>query len=163
MPIQTPQPPSGCNSAWPINAIDKFVLARLEAERIEPSPMADRATLILRVSLDLTGLPPTPQEVENFLADQRPDAYERLVDRLLDSPHYGEKWARYWLDLAHYADSDGYEKDLERPWAWRYRQWVIDALNRDLPYDEFTIEQLAGDLLPNRNLNTLVATGFNRN
>jgi hypothetical protein len=101
--------------------------------------------------------------VDAFLKDSRPDAYERLVDRLLDSPHYGEKWARYWLDLARYADSDGYEKDRSRPWAWRYRQWVIDALNRDLPYDQFTIQQLAGDLLPDRNMDTLVATGFNRN
>ena len=97
------------------------------------------------------------------MRDNRPDAYERLVDRLLDSPHYGEKWARYWLDLARYADSDGYEKDRTRPWAWRYRQWVIEAFNRDLPFDEFTIEQLAGDLLPKRTTDTLVATGFNRN
>ena len=130
---------------------------------IAPSPEAGKTTLLRRVSLDLTGLPPTPEEVATFSRDTRPDAYERLVDRLLDSPHYGEKWARYWLDLARYADSDGYEKDLSRPWAWRYRQWVIDALNRDMPFDEFTIEQIAGDLLPNRNLDTLVATGFNRN
>ncbi len=101
--------------------------------------------------------------MQAFLDDNRPDAYEHLVDRLLDSPHYGEKWARYWLDLARYADSDGYEKDRSRPWAWRYRQWVIEAFNRDMPYDEFTIEQLAGDLLPNRTTDTLVATGFNRN
>ena len=106
---------------------------------------------------------PLPKRFASILSDNRPDAYERLVDRLLDSPHYGEKWARYWLDLARYADSDGYEKDRTRPWAWRYRQWVIEALNRDMPFDEFTIEQLAGDLLPNRNLDTLVATGFNRN
>jgi hypothetical protein len=106
---------------------------------------------------------PTPQESAAFLADSRPDAYERAVDRLLDSPHYGEKWARYWLDLARYADSDGYEKDRARPWAWRWRQWVIEALNRDMPFDEFTAQQLAGDLLPDRNIETLVATGFNRN
>ncbi len=143
--------------------IDDFILARLEKEGIKPSPPADRATLLRRVSLDLTGLPPTPREVDNFLADQRPDAYERLVDRLLDSPHFGEKWARYWLDLAHYADSDGYEKDLERPWAWRYRQWVIDALNRDMPYDEFVIEQIAGDELPRPTLEQKIATGFFRN
>src|SRR5579872_4528277 len=143
--------------------IDGFILARLEKEGIKPSPPADRATLLRRVSLDLTGLPPTPQEVEDFLADQRPEAYERLVDRLLDSPHFGEKWARYWLDLAHYADSDGYEKDLERPWAWRYRQWVIDAFNHDMPYDQFTIEQLAGDLLPHATTEQKVATGFFRN
>jgi len=142
--------------------IDEFILARLKAEGVKPSPAADRTTLLRRVSLDLTGLPPTPQEVRNFLEDKRPDAYARAVDRLLASPHYGEKWARYWLDLAHYADSDGYEKDLERPWAWRYRQWVIDALNRDLPYDQFTIEQLAGDELPNATLEQKIATGFLR-
>jgi hypothetical protein len=162
-PIQNPTPPQVHNRAWVSDAIDRFVLARLETEKVEPSPAADRATLIRRVSLDLTGLPPTPREVEVFLADTRPDAYERLVNRLLDSPHYGEKWARYWLDLAHYADSDGYEKDLERPWAWRYRQWVIDALNRDMPYDEFTIEQIAGDELPHPTLEQRVATGFFRN
>jgi hypothetical protein len=111
----------------------------------------------------LTGLPPTGEEVEAFLKDDRPDAYEHAVDRLLASPHYGEKWARFWLDEARYADSDGYEKDRSRPWAWRWRQWVIDALNRDMPFDEFTREQLAGDLLPNRTIDTLVATGFNRN
>ena len=160
--IGNPVPPVVRNRTWPINGIDNFVLARLEAERIEPSPMADRATLIRRLSLDLTGLPPAPQEVESFLGDQRPDAYERLVDRLLDSPHYGEKWARYWLDLAHYADSDGYEKDLERPWAWRYRHWVIAAFNRDMPFDEFTIEQLAGDELPHPTVEQKVATGFFR-
>ena len=133
------------------------------AKASRPRPKPPKLTLLRRVSLDLTGLPPTPEEVREFLSDNRPDAYERLVDRLLDSPHYGEKWARYWLDLARYADSDGYEKDRSRPWAWRYRHWVIDALNRDMPFDEFTIEQLAGDLLPNRNLDTLVATGFHRN
>jgi cytochrome c553 len=142
--------------------IDEFILARLKAEGIKPSPPADRATLLRRVTLDLTGLPPTPLEVQEFVEDKRPDAYPRVVDRLLASPHYGEKWARYWLDLAHYADSDGYEKDLERPWAWRYRQWVIDALNRDMPYDEFSTEQIAGDELPNATLEQKVATGFFR-
>jgi mono/diheme cytochrome c family protein len=161
--IQRPSLPAVSNREWPRNDIDRFILARLDKEGITPSPEASKITLLRRVSLDLTGLPPTPEERRAFLADNRPDAYERLVDRLLDSPHYGEKWARYWLDLARYADSDGYEKDRSRPWAWRYRQWVIDALNRDLPFDEFTIQQLAGDLLPNRNLDTLVATGFNRN
>jgi hypothetical protein len=149
--------------AWVRNPIDAFVLAKLESEGIEPSPEADRNTLIRRVSLDLIGLPPTPEEVEQFVSDNQPDAYERLVDRLLASPHYGEKWARSWLDLAHYADSDGYEKDLPRPYAWRYRQWVIDALNANMPFDEFTIEQLAGDLLPAATLDQKVATGFLRN
>ena len=162
-PIRPEAPPVVKNSSWPAGAIDRFVLARLEKEGIAPAPPADRPTLLRRVSLDLTGLPPTPAELEAFLADRRPDAYERVVDRLLASPHYGEKWARYWLDLAHYADSDGYEKDLERPWAWRYREWVIDALNRDMPYDEFTIEQIAGDELPHATLEQKVATGFFRN
>ncbi len=161
--ITRPKTPLTRDTAWARNAIDTFVLAKLESEHIKPSPEASKATLLRRVSLDLTGLPPTPEEAQAFLDDQRPDAYERLVDRLLESPHYGEKWARYWLDLARYADSDGYEKDRSRPWAWRYRQWVIEALNRDLPYDQFTIQQLAGDLLPDRNPDTLVATGFNRN
>lgn len=161
--IQRPAAPAVRDRAWGRNAVDSFILARLEREGIAPAPEAPKLTLLRRVSLDLTGLPPTPEQVREFLSDNRPDAYERLVDRLLDSPHYGEKWARYWLDLARYADSDGYEKDRSRPWAWRYRHWVIDALNRDLPFDQFTTQQLAGDLLPNRNLDTLVATGFNRN
>ena len=145
------------------NPIDRFVLAKLEAEGIDPSPEADRATLIRRVSLDLIGLPPTPQQVDYFLADRSPKAYERLVDRLLDSPHYGEKWARQWLDLARYADSDGYEKDMVRPHAWRWRDWVIKALNRNMPFDQFTIEQIAGDLLPNATVEQNIATGFHRN
>ncbi len=161
--IRRPDVPVVRDRAWPRNPVDNFILARLEAEGIAPSPEAGKLTLLRRVSLDLTGLPPTDEEVREFQRDNRPDAYERLVDRLLASPHYGEKWARYWLDLARYADSDGYEKDRARPWAWRYRHWVIDALNRDMPFDEFTAEQLAGDLLPNHNLDTLVATGFNRN
>ncbi len=144
-------------------SIDAFILERLAKEGVAPSPEADRRTLIRRVSLDLTGLPPTPREVEDFVTDKNPDAYEKLVDRLLASPHYGEKWARSWLDVAHYADSDGYEKDLSRPWAWRYRQWLIDALNRDEAFDRFTIQQIAGDLLPNATTDDRVATGFLRN
>jgi hypothetical protein len=161
--IERPEPPAVRDRAWVRNPIDQFVLAKLDTEGIAPSPEAGKITLVRRVSLDLTGLLPTPQEVDAFVHDNRPDAYDRLVDRLLASPHYGERWGRFWLDLARYADSDGYEKDRARPWAWRYRQWVIDALNRDMPYDEFTIEQLAGDLLPNRTTEMLVATGFNRN
>ncbi|HXB74194.1 MAG TPA: PSD1 and planctomycete cytochrome C domain-containing protein [Candidatus Acidoferrales bacterium] len=161
--IRRPDPPAVRDRAWPRTPIDQFILARLESAGVAPSPEAGKLTLLRRVSLDLTGLPPTPEEVRQYLHDNRPDAYERMVDRQLDSPHYGEKWARYWLDLARYADSDGYEKDRSRPWAWRYRHWVIDAINRDMPFDEFTAEQLAGDLLPDRNLDTLVATGFNRN
>lgn len=162
-PVRRPIAPQVRNSSWVRNPIDRFVLQRLEKEHVTPSPEADRATLIRRVSLDLTGLPPTPQEVSAFLADRTPQAYERAVDRLLASNHYGEKWARPWLDLARYADSDGYEKDNPRPYAWRYRQWVIEALNRNLPFDQFTIEQLAGDLLPNATLEQKIATGFNRN
>ena len=162
-PVVRPASPDVRNRAWVRNPIDAFVLARLESENVQPSPEADRRTLLRRASLDLTGLPPTRQEIAAFLADNRPDAYERMVDRLLASPHYGEKWARHWLDLAHYADSDGYEKDNSRPWAWRYRQWVIDALNRDMPFDQFTVEQLAGDLLPDATVEQRVATGFLRN
>jgi hypothetical protein len=144
------------------NPIDNFILARLEKERLKPSPEADRATLIRRLSLDLIGLPPTPKEVDEFLADRSPDAYERLVERLLASPHYGERWGRHWLDVARYADTQGYEKDRARS-IWPYRDWVIKAFNRDLPYDQFIIEQLAGDLLPNPTLDQRVATGFLRN
>jgi mono/diheme cytochrome c family protein len=147
---------------WPTNPIDRFVLARLEAEGLGPSPEAPRETLIRRLSLDLIGLPPTPEEVDAFVADGRPDAYERLVDRLLDSPHYGERRGRRWLDLARYADTNGYEKDRERS-IWPYRDWVIDALNADLPFDRFTVEQLAGDLLPDATTDQRIATGFHRN
>ncbi len=145
------------------NAIDAFVLAQLQGAGLKPSPEADPRTLIRRLSLDLLGLPPSPQEVEEFVRDNAlPGAYERLVDRLLASPHFGERWGRHWLDLARYADSDGYEKDSPRPNAWLYRDWVIDAVNRDLPFDQFTIEQLAGDLLPDATKAQRVATGFHR-
>ncbi|MBK9166806.1 MAG: PSD1 domain-containing protein [Bryobacterales bacterium] len=142
--------------------IDRFVLAKLDREGLRPSPEADRTTLLRRLSLDLTGLPPTPGEVDAFLADRGPDAYERQVDRLLASPHYGERWARFWLDAARYADSDGFEKDKPR-FVWFFRDWVIRALNRDLPYDQFIVEQIAGDLLPDATQDQLVATGFLRN
>jgi hypothetical protein len=144
------------------NPIDGFVLARLAKEGLQGSPEASRETLIRRVSLDLTGLPPTLPEIDAFLADTRPDAYERLVDRLLASPHFGERWARPWLDLARYADTNGLEKDRRRS-IWKYRDWVIQALNSDLPFDRFTIEQLAGDMLPNPTNDQLIATGFHRN
>jgi len=147
---------------WPHNPIDRFILARLDKERFKPSPEAGRTTLIRRLSLDLTGLPPTIGEVDEFVKDRAPDAYEKLVDRLLSSPHYGERWGRHWLDVARYADTNGYEKDQPRS-IWPYRDWVIQALNRDLPYDQFLTEQLAGDLLPNPTLDQCVATGFLRN
>jgi mono/diheme cytochrome c family protein len=162
-PIRRPELPSVADRAWPRSAIDSFVLARLEKEKIAPSPEADRVTLMRRVCLDLVGLPPPPEEVDEFLADTSPDAYEKLVDRLLASPHYGERWGRHWLDSARYADSDGFEKDGGRPFAWRYRHYVIAALNRNVPYDQLIIEQLAGDLLPGGVLEQKVATGFHRN
>jgi hypothetical protein len=160
-PVRSPEP-AVKDLAWVNDPIDCFVLARLEREGIEPSPEADRVTLIRRLSLDLLGLPPPVQEVDDFLADTRPDAYERLVDKLLQSPHYGERWGRHWLDLARYADSNGYSIDAPRQ-IWKYRDWVINAFNEDLPFDQFTIQQLAGDLLPNATLEQKVATGFHRN
>ena len=155
-------PPVVRRQGWAQNPIDAFVLAGLEKEGLSPSPRADRATLIRRVSLDLIGLPPTPEEVDSFLQDARPDAYEALVDRLLASPHYGERWARRWLDLARYADTNGYEKDRARS-IWPYRDWVIASLNADMPFDRFTIEQLAGDMLPGDAPGPKIATGFHRN
>ena len=156
------QLPKVASQAWPQNAIDYFVLARLEAEGIEPSPPADRRTLVRRLSLDLRGLPPTAEEVSRFLADNRSGAYERLVRRLMASVHFGERWGRHWLDVAHYADSDGYTLDGARE-IWRYRDWVIDAFNRDLRFDQFVVEQFAGDLLPGATRPQRVATGFLRN
>lgn len=160
--VERPELPEVSTPLWPRNPIDQFVMARLDKEGLAPSPEADRYTLIRRVSLDLTGLPPTPDEVEAFVNDESLVAYDRLVDRLLSSPRYGERWARVWLDLARYADSKGYEKDDHRT-IWRYRDWVIDAYNRDLPFDRFTIEQLAGDLLENPTQEQLIATAFHRN
>jgi hypothetical protein len=157
-----PEIPPVKNQRWPRNPIDRFILARLDREMLRPSPEADKITLLRRLSLDLVGLPPTINEVDAFLADQTPNAYARQVERLLASPHYGERWGRQWLDAARFADSDGYEKDKPR-FVWAYRDWVIDALNRDLPYDQFIIEQLAGDLLPNATQDSQVATGFLRN
>ncbi len=144
------------------NPIDAFVLEKLTAEKLKPAPEADRATLIRRVSLDLTGLPPTVPEVNAFLTDQSKDAYEKVVDRLLASPHFGERWARPWLDMARYADTQGYEKDNRRT-MWPWRDWVISALNQNKPFDQFTIEQIAGDLLPDATQEQKVATGFHRN
>jgi mono/diheme cytochrome c family protein len=161
-PLRRPALPVVKNSAWVRNPTDRFVLARLEREKLAPAPQADRVTLIRRLSLDLLGLPPSPAEVLAFLDDRRPDAYERLVDRLLASPHYGEHWGRWWLDAARYADTNGYEKDNQRS-IWLYRDWVIDALNRDMPFDQFTIEQIAGDMLPNATRQQKIATGFHRN
>ena len=161
-PIQRPTVPTPSNHSLVRNPIDSFVLSSLEQQGVEPSSEADRATLIRRLSLDLLGLLPTPEELDDFVSDEREDAYERLVDRLLDSPHFGERWGRHWLDAARYADSNGYTIDGARS-IWPYRDWVIDAYNRNLPFDQFVIEQLAGDLLPNPTREQLIATGFHRN
>ena len=161
-PVRRPPLPEVKNTAWIKNEIDAFVLARLEAESIEPAPEADQRCLIRRLSLDITGLPPTTTEVAAFLADEEPDAYGRFVEGLLHSPHYGEKWGRYWQDLVRYADSEGYSGDDDLPHMWRYREWVVNALNRDMPFDRFTIEQLAGDLLPGGTVEQRTATGFYR-
>ncbi len=159
---QRPEPPTVRNAAWVRNPIDAFVLARLEKEGLNPSTEASRETLIRRVSLDLVGLPPTLAEIDAFLADDAKNAYEKVVDRLLASPHYGERWARPWLDLARYADTNGYEKDRRRT-AWKYRDFVIDAFNQDMPFREFTIEQIAGDMLKEPTVEQRIATGFHRN
>ncbi len=157
-----PELPAVNDRSWPRSGLDNFVLARLEKEGLRPSPPADRFVLLRRASLDLRGLPPSPAEVDAFAKDNRPDAYERAVDRMLADPAYGERWARVWLDLARYADSAGYGSDPLRT-IWRYRDWVIEAINRDLPYDRFTIEQMAGDLLPNPTEEQRMATAFHRN
>jgi hypothetical protein len=155
-------PPTVKDRGWCRTPVDAFVLARLEKEGLRPAPEADRATLIRRLHLDLTGLPPASARVEAFVRDRAPDAYERLVEELLASPHFGERWARHWLDLARYADSCGYQLDHLRPGAFLYRDWVIEAVAEDLPYDQFVIQQMAGDLLPDATLETRIATGFHR-
>jgi hypothetical protein len=162
LPPQRCPPPVVKDRAWVRNPVDAFILARLERDGLTPAPEASRSTLLRRVSLDLTGLPPTPAEADAFLADAAPDAYEKVVDRLLGSPRYGERLAIRWLDAARYADTNGYQNDGER-YMWRWRDWVIDAFNRNLHFDQFTTEQLAGDLLPQPTLEQRIATGFNRN
>lgn len=157
-----PTPPAVGNQKWLRTPIDNFVLAKLDAEKLQPAPEADKITLLRRLALDLVGLPPTPQEVDAFIADKSPDAYAQQVERLLASPHYGEKWGRFWLDAARYADSDGFEKDKTRN-VWFYRDWVLNAFNQNIPYDQFITKQLAGDLLPNATQDDIVATGFLRN
>ena len=162
-PIAKPEVPDVARPGQVLNGIDRFILKRLAVENVRPAPPADPATLLRRIHLDLTGLPPQPGLVKSFLADPTPEAYRRIVRRLLASSHYGERWVRFWLDMARYGDSNGYESDGIRPHAWRYRQWVIEALNRDLPFDRFTVEQLAGDLLPDATRDQRIATGFHRN
>ncbi len=160
-PVRRPAPPQVSDARWVRTPIDRFILQRLEAEGLEPSPEASRITLLRRLSLDLLGLPPSPAAVDRFLEDTRPGAYERLVERLLASPHYGERWGRHWLDVARYADSDGFSDGSRQ--IWMYRDWVVRSLNRDLPFDRFTIQQLAGDLIPDASKEQIVATGFHRN
>ena len=162
VPPERPPLPKVSDAGWPRNGVDHFILARLDREGLEPSSPAAKATLLRRVTLDLTGLPPTPEELDSFLADDSPDAYEKRVGRLLESPHFGERMTMQWLDLARYADTHGFHIDSERH-MWHWRDWVIDAFNRNLPFNQFTIEQLAGDLLPNPTREQLIATGFNRN
>ena len=160
-PLSTAKPPAVKNTAWPKNDLDRFVLAVLEKNDLSPAPEADPTTLIRRVTLDLTGLLPTPEEVSSFIFD--PSSFESLIDRLLQSPRYGERWGRHWLDLARYADTGGTHNDLDRPHAWKYRDYVIRSFNDDKPYARFVAEQLAGDEIDGANEETLIATGFGRN
>ncbi len=160
-PVRTAVPGSS-SSTWTRNPIDAFVLHRLQGKRFSPSPPADRRTLLRRVSFDLTGLPPTPPEIASFVGDRKPGAYDRVVNRLLGSHHFGERWAQHWLDVVRFAETNGYELDAERPQAWRYRDWVIRSLNRDMPYDQFLTEQIAGDLLRPNDSEAQTATGFLR-
>ena len=162
-PLRPTQLPPVKDATWARDDVDRFILAALEGKGLRPSPEASRQTLIRRVTFDLTGLPPSPEEVESFERDTSPLAWERVVDRLLASPHYGERWGRHWLDLARYADSSGFHNDLDRPHAWRYRDYVIRSFNEDKPYARFIAEQLAGDEVPGADEETLVATGFCRN
>ncbi|SIO57397.1 Planctomycete cytochrome C [Singulisphaera sp. GP187] len=159
-PLLTGAPPTVRDSAWARTPVDRFILSKLEEQKLTPNPQADRPVLIRRLSLDLVGLLPTPEEVDAFVADPAPDAYERLVDRLLASPHYGERWARHWMDVARFAESHGYEQDYDRPYAYHYRDFLIDALNRDLPYDQFVRWQVAGDELAPDDPSAMAATGF---
>jgi hypothetical protein len=160
--IKAPQPPAMKAQSWANNPIDAFILAKLESRGLKPSPEADRVTLIRRVTFDLIGLPPTPEEVRAFVEDASPNAFEKVVDRLLASPHYGERWARHWLDLARYADSEGFKADETRPNVWRYRDYVVQSLNANKPYDRFVQEQIAGDELWPNDLSARIATAFNR-
>jgi hypothetical protein len=161
-PLERPEVPAVQNKAWVRNPIDAFLLAKLEDKGLTPAKPADRVALIRRATFDLIGLPPTPEEVEAFVKDKSADAYEKLIDRLLASPHYGEKWGRHWLDLMRYAETNGYERDSAKPFAWRYRDYVINAFNSDKPYDQFIREQLAGDELDKVTAETLIATGYYR-
>jgi hypothetical protein len=161
-PVRRPELPMVANEKWVRNEVGRFILAKLEEKQIAPSPEAPKRVLLRRLSLDLTGLPPTVEQMRAFLADTSGNAYDKQVQRLLASPHYGERWGRHWLDIARYADSDGYTIDAPRD-IWMDRDWVIRAVNEDMPFDRFVIEQMAGDLLPEPTMEQLLATGFHRN
>src|SRR5688500_11484100 len=155
-PKMSPVPQPG-GSEWARTDVDRFVLAKLQENGLAPAGPADKLTLIRRATFDLTGLPPTPEEVDAFTKDASPDAYEKLIDRLLASPHYGERWGRHWLDVVRFGETQGFERNRIRPNAWRYRDWVIEAFNQDLPYNEFVRRQIAGDVLYPNDLGALVA------
>lgn len=161
-PIRKPAVPRIKNAAWLRNPIDAFILAKLESRGWEPSPPVEARAWLRRIYLDVIGLPPSPEEQQAFLGDSRPDARERVIDRLLSSPHHGERWGRHWLDVVRYAETNGYERDAAKPHVWRYRDYVIRSFNEDKPFDRFLIEQVAGDELPDANAETLIATGFHR-
>ena len=159
-PVRRPTVPAVRRRDWIRTPIDRFILSKLEANGLSPSPEADRRVLIRRVCFELTGLPPEPEEIDDFIRDQTPGAYARMLDRYLASPQYGVRWARWWLDLARYGESNGFEFDEFRPAAWRYRDWVVDSFNHDRPYDEFARLQLAGDVLRPDDADAIAATGF---
>lgn len=160
LPLEAVSPPDVKNQSWIANSIDRFILHQAESKSLSPMPMANKTTLIRRAYFDLIGLPPSPSDIRTFERDHRPGAYERLIDRLLASPEYGERWGQHWLDLARFAETDGFEHDNLRPNAWRYRDWVIKALNRDLPYDQFLRLQIAGDEIAGDDIDAIIATGF---
>ena len=161
-PVVRPPAPPVKDAAWVKTPLDAFILAKLEAKNLLPAPAVEKAALLRRVHYTLTGLPPTTVEIESFLADQATDAYEQVVDRLLDSPRYGEHWGRHWLDLVRYAETNSFERDNPKPFVWRYRDYVIRAFNADKPYDQFIREQLAGDELEGATADSLIATGYYR-
>src|SRR5437870_8281459 len=161
-PVTKPAVPVVKGKQWVKNPVDAFVLAKLEEKQLQPNKPADKLTLLRRVTIDLTGLPPSQAEIQAFIGDNSPGAYEKVVDRLLASPAYGERWGRHWLDVARYADSDGFKADGTRPYIWRYRDYVIKAFNEDKPYDRFVREQIAGDELYPGDPDALIAMGFNR-
>jgi len=162
LPLKTPEVPEVNNSDWVKNPIDAFILSKLSKNGLKPNPPATKAELARRAYLNITGIAPTPGQVSKFVDDNSPDAWEKLVSNLLDLPQYGEKWARHWLDVVRYAESNGFERDSNKPHIWRYRDWVIDAYNNDKPYDRFIMEQIAGDELEDVDHESMIATGFFR-